>query len=157
MVVAAQPEFRIQSVRTEEEMIAAQMVQERMLATLGGFFAVVALLLAAVGLYGVLHYSVVRRERELGIRIALGAAAANIARVVTGRVLAMVCVGAVVGLIAGLGSVRFVASLLYGVEGTEVSMMLVPGAVLLGAVACAAAPAVLRAVRIDPAVMLRSE
>jgi hypothetical protein len=69
----------------------------------------------------------------------------------------MVMVGAVAGLAAGLGSMRFVESLLYDVKGTELSMMLLPGAVLLGAVALAALPAVLPAIRIDPAIMLRAE
>jgi putative ABC transport system permease protein len=117
----------------------------------------VALLLAAVGLYGVLHYSVVQREREIGIRIAMGAAAANIARILSVRVIAMVVEGAVVGLIAGVASVRCVSSLLYGVNGTDVSMLVLPGIVLLATAVCAAVPAVLRAVRIDPAIMLRAE
>jgi ABC-type antimicrobial peptide transport system permease subunit len=102
----------------------------------------------------VLHYSVVQREREIGIRIALGAAAANIARIVSARVMAMVMVGAAAGLIAGAASVRFVSSLLYGVKGTDVSMMVLPAIVLLAAAACAAVPAILRAVRIDPAIIL---
>jgi predicted permease len=151
------PSFRVSGVRTETEVLDAMTVKERMLASLGAFFAGVALLLAVVGLYGVLHYSVVQREREIGIRIALGAAAGNIARIVTGRVLVMVLVGAGVGLAAGVGSVRFVQSLLYGVRGTDLSMMVLPGVVLLVAAVLAALPAVLRAVRIDPAVMLRSE
>ena len=157
MILKAQPEFRIQSVRTEQEMIASQTVRERMLASLGAFFGGVALLLAAIGLYGVLHYSVVQREREIGIRIALGAAAANIARIVTSRVMAMVLLGAAIGLAAGIVSVRFVSTLLYGVKGTELPMMVLPGAVLLFAAVCAALPAVLHAVRMDLAVMLRSE
>ncbi len=84
----------------------------------------------------------------LGIRIALGAAAANIARVVTVRVMAMVLIGAAVGLGAGLASVRFVETLLYGVKATDVSMMALPGLVLLAAAFLAALPAVVRAVRI---------
>jgi len=157
MILKAQPEFRIQSVRTEQELIAGQTVKERMLASLAGFFAVVALLLAAIGLYGVLHYSVVQRERELGIRIALGAAAANITRIVTARVFAMVMVGAAVGLGAGMVSARYIQALLYGVKATDASMMVLPAVVLLGAAGLAAAPAVLRAVRIDPARMLRAD
>jgi putative ABC transport system permease protein len=157
IVTQTDAEFRVSTVTAQTELIANQTIRERLLAALAGFFAGVALLLAAVGLYGVLHYSVVQREREIGIRIALGAAAANIARIVSARVMAMVLVGAAAGLIAGAASVRFVASLLYGVKGTDVSMMVLPAIVLLAAVACAAVPAVLRAVRIDPAIMLRAE
>lgn len=149
--------FRVSNVETQQELIDNQTVRERLLAMLGAFFAGVGLLLAAVGLYGVLHYSVMQREREIGVRIALGATAGNIARMVSARVCAMVMLGAAVGLTLGLASERSVASLLYGVKGTEMSMMTLPGAVLLLAVALAAAPAVMRAIRIDPTVMLRSE
>ncbi len=150
-------DFRVSNVQTQQELIDNQTVRERLLASLGGFFGAVALLLAAIGLYGVLHYSVMQRERELGIRIALGADSANIARIVTVRVMLMVFVGAIVGLCAGLASVRFIETLLYGVKATDVSVMILPAAVLLMAACCAALPVVLRAVRIDPAVMLRAE
>ncbi len=149
--------FRVSNVETQQELIDNQTVRERLLAMLGTFFAGVALLLAAVGLYGVLHYSVMQREREIGVRIALGATARNIAQIVSARVFAMVLLGATVGLTLGLASERFVASLLYGVKGTEMSMMTLPAVVLLLAVSLAAVPAVMRAIRIDPAVMLRSE
>jgi ABC-type antimicrobial peptide transport system permease subunit len=137
--------------------VRAQTIRERLLAMLAGFFAVVALLLAAIGLYGVLHYSVLQREREIGIRIALGAAAANIARLVTLRIMFMVVVGAVAGLVAGMASVRYVAALLYGVKGNDPLMLVAPTLVLLVAAFLAALPAVMRAVRIDPAEMLRAE
>jgi putative ABC transport system permease protein len=156
-VVAAGAGFRVSNVETQQELIDNQTVRERLLAMMGAFFAGVALMMAAVGLYGVLHYSVMQREREIGVRIALGATAGNIAQIVSARVFAMVLLGAAVGLTLGLASERFVASLLYGVKGTEMSMMTLPAVVLLSAVALAAAPAVMRAVRIDPAVMLRSE
>ena len=156
-VVQGQPQFRVTSVRTQTELIAAQTIRERLLATLATFFGGVALLLAAIGLYGVLHYSVLQREKEIGIRIAVGAQAGNIARLVTTRVFAMVMVGAVVGLGLGMASVRFVATLLYGVKGTDLSMLLVPTVVLMAAAGLAALPAVMRAVRIDPATMLRAE
>ena len=156
-VAAAGTGFRVSNVETQQELIDNQTVRERLLAMLGAFFAVVALLLAAVGLYGVLHYSVMQREREIGVRIALGATARNIALIVSARVFAMMLLGAAAGLTLGLASERFVASLLYEVKGTEMSMMTLPALVLLLAGALAAAPAVMRAVRIDPVVMLRSE
>jgi predicted permease len=156
-VAAVGAGFRVSNVETQQELIDNQTVRERLLAMLGSFFAGVALLLAAVGLYGVLHYSVMQREREIGVRIALGATAWNIAQIVSARVFAMVLLGAVVGLTMGLASQRFLASLLYGVKGTEMSMMTLPAMVLLLVVASAAAPAVMRAIRIDPAAMLRSE
>jgi putative ABC transport system permease protein len=156
-VTQTDPEFRVSTVTTQTQLIETQTIRERLLARLAEFFGAVALLLAAIGLYGVLSYSVVQRERELGVRIALGAAAANIARLVTVRVMAMVMLGAIVGVFLGLVSVRYVESLLYGVKGTDVSMLVMPCAVLLGAALLAALPAVLRAVQIDPAVMLRAD
>jgi ABC-type antimicrobial peptide transport system permease subunit len=157
VVTQTGPEFRVSDVMTQTELISDQTIRERLLATLAGFFAVVALLLAAVGLYGVLHHSVVQREREIGIRIALGAATVNIARIVSARILLTVLAGAIVGLAAAMASVQFVHSLLYGVSGTTISAVVAPMIVLLAAAACAAAPAVLRAVRIDPVIMLRAE
>jgi predicted permease len=156
-VAAAGAGFRVSNVETQQELIYNQTVRERLLAMLGTFFAGVALLLAAVGLYGVLHYSVMQRQQEIGVRIALGATAGNIAQIVSVRAFAMVFVGAAVGLTLALVSERFVASLLYGIKGTEMSMVALPAVVLLMAVVLAAAPAVLRATQIDPAIMLRSE
>ncbi len=156
-VTQIDPEFSVNEVTTQEELAQDQLLRERLLATLAGFFAGVALLLAAIGLYGVLHYSVVQREKEIGIRIALGAAARNIALLVSGRVFLMVLLGAGVGLGLGMASVRLVTTLLYGVKATDISMMTTPGAVLLAAALLAALPAVLRAVRIDPVVMLRAQ
>jgi len=156
-VTQSDPEFRVSTVTKQTQLIETQTIRERLLARLAEFFGAVALLLAAIGLYGVLSYSVIQRERELGVRIALGAAAANIARLVTVRVMAMVMLGAIVGVILGLVSVRYVEALLYGVKGTDVSMLAMPCAVLLGAALLASLPAVLRAVKIDPAVMLRAD
>lgn len=87
-----------------------------MLARLAEFFGAVAPLLAPIGLYGILNYLVAQRDRELGVRIA--AAAANIARLVMVRVMAMVMLGAIVGVLLGLISVRCIEALLYGVKGT---------------------------------------
>jgi putative ABC transport system permease protein len=156
-VQRAQPEFRVRNVTTQMELVRAQTIRERLLAMLAAFFAGVALLLAAIGLYGVLSYSVLEREKEFGIRIAVGAQIGNIARLVTTQVFVMVVVGAGVGIALGMASVRFVETLLFGVKGNDPTMLLVPTIVLLVAALLAALPAVLRAVRIDPVIMLRAE
>ena len=152
-----QPELHVTNVTTEMDLIRAQTVRERLLAMLAAFFAVVALLLAGIGLYGVLSYSVLQREREFGIRIAVGAPVRNIARLVTAHVFVMVLAGAVAGVALGMASVRYVSTLLYGVKGNDPAMLVVPTAVLLAAALLAALPAVMRASRIDPAIMLRAE
>jgi ABC-type antimicrobial peptide transport system permease subunit len=121
------------------------------------FFAGVALLLAGIGLYGVLDYSVLQRRREIGIRVALGAQAGDIARRVTADVFRMVAAGALVGLGLGLASVRYIAALLYQVKATDATMLALPSVAILAAALLAALPAVIRAVRIDPVTMLRSE
>jgi putative ABC transport system permease protein len=90
----------------QEELLRAQTIRERMLAMLLLFFASVALVLAGVGLYGVLGYAVIGRRRELGIRIALGAPNSDIARFVTIEVLSMLLLGSACGLALGIGSER---------------------------------------------------
>ena len=156
-VARARPGFRVSNIRTQVEIDESRTVRERLLAMLGLFFAVVALLLAGVGLYGVLDYSVLQRRREIGIRIAIGAEAGEIARLVTVDVFAMVMTGALAGVGIGLGAVRYVEALLYGVTGTDVGVLAAPAATIVGAALLAALPAVARAVRIDPARMLRVE
>ena len=102
-VPRARSEFRVSNIRTQEELVRAQTVRERLLAMLALFFAAVALLLAGIGLYGVLDYSVLQRRREIGIRMAIGAQAGDIARRVTAEVFRMVLAGAVAGLALGHG------------------------------------------------------
>jgi putative ABC transport system permease protein len=150
-------EFRVSNVSTQAELVNRHTVRERLLAMLSLFFAVVALLLAGVGLYGVLDYSVLQRRREIGIRMAPGARAENIAGRVTAEVFGMLVCGAFVGLGLGVASERFVETLLFGVKATDVSMLVWPLATILAVSLLAGLPPVLRAVRIDPSVMLRAE
>jgi predicted permease len=151
----ARPEFRVSNIRTQQEIDEQHTVRERLLATVAVFFTVVALLLAGIGLYGVLEYSVLQRRREIGIRIAIGAAAADIARRVTVDVFAMVLVGAVAGLALGVVSLRYIETLLYEVKGTDPGMLAAPFGAIGAAALLAALPAVIRALRIDPVTMLR--
>ena len=156
-VPRARSEFRVSNIRTQQEIDETHTVRERLLAMLGLFFAGVALLLAGVGLYGVLDYSVLQRRREIGIRMAIGAPAGDVARRVTADIFAAVLVGAAVGWALGMASVRFVDSLLYEVRPTGAGALAVPAFTILATALLAALPAVVRAVRIDPAVVLREE
>jgi putative ABC transport system permease protein len=149
--------FRVSNVQTQQELLDAQTVRERLLAMLGVFFACMALLLAGIGLYGVLNYSVVQRRREIGIRMALGARRGRVARLVTAEVFRMVVAGSVAGWVLGMGSARYIESLLYHVKAAEPGMMTLPPLAILGVAALATLPAVLRALRIQPAEILRSE
>jgi putative ABC transport system permease protein len=156
-VTRARAEFRVSNIRTQAELNQQHTVRERLLATLAIFFGGVALLLAGIGLYGVLHYSVVQRRREIGIRIAVGAQAGDVARLVTSEVLYMILTGAIAGVALGMGSVKYIESLLYEVRATSIPMLALPAVTILAAALLAALPAVIHAVRIDPVKMLRSE
>jgi predicted permease len=156
-VARARPELRVSNVRTQTQLIEQHTIRERLLATLAAFFAAVALLLAGIGLYGVLDHSVAQRRREFGIRIAIGAPAGDIARRVMAGALSMVVVGSVVGVGVGLGLARYVETLLYGVKASDAPALAVPWLTLMASTLLAALPAVVRAARIDPVAMLRSE
>ncbi len=156
-VPRARAEFRVSNIRTQTEIDQAHTVRERLLAMLGVFFAGIALLLAGVGLYGVLDYSVLLRRKEIGIRMAIGAQAGGIARLVAEDVLAMVAAGALAGVVLGLASSRYIESLFFQVKATDPAMLAIPSLAIVAAALLAALPAVIHAVRIDPVSMLRSE
>ena len=156
-VSRAQPEFRVTSIQAQQGLIDAQTVRERLLAMLALFFAAVALLLAGVGLYGVLDYSVFRSRREISIRMAVGAQPRDIARRVTFDIVAWIAAGALAGLGLGIASVRYIESLLYQVKATDPSAVAAPAFALIGVAILAALPPVIRAIHIDPVNVLRSE
>ncbi len=149
--------FRVDNIRTQEEINQSHTIRERLLAKLALFFASVALLLAGVGLYGVLDYSVVQRHREIGIRMAIGARAGSIVRLITMDMLAMVAVGATAGLAFGLVAARYLEALLYQVRPTDSLLLAEPALWILAIASLSALPAIARAVHIDPAATLRSE
>jgi putative ABC transport system permease protein len=150
-------DFLVSNIVAQREHVSKHTIRERLLAMLSLFFAGVALVLAAVGLYGVLNYSVLQRRREIGIRMALGAQASDVIRRVTAEVFAMVALGSVVGLTLGLLSERYVETLLYGVRATDLRILLTPALTLTIAAILAALPPLFRAIRIDPAETLRAE
>jgi len=113
--------------------------------------------LASIGLYGVLNYSVIRRRREIGIRMALGAGGTHVVSCVTVGMLAMVCLGSAAGIAGGIASARVIESFLFEVKASDPGMIALPLLALFIAALLAALPPVMRAVRIDPARTLRSE
>jgi predicted lysophospholipase L1 biosynthesis ABC-type transport system permease subunit len=157
LVKDTRSQFRVGDVRLQAELVRNQTLRERLLALLSGFFAAVALILAAVGLYGVLNYAVLQRRREIGIRRALGAQAGDVAWRVTAEVFAMLIVGSAAGLGTGIACEQYLEKLLYQVKATDLMMLAVPLLTIFAAALLAALPPVIHAVRIDPAAMLRAE
>jgi predicted permease len=156
-VHAAEPGDVIYAVQTMQDVVATSFAARRLSMILLGVFAAMALVLACVGIYGVISYLVGQRTREIGVRIALGAQRAEVMRLVVGEGVRMALAGAALGTVAALGLTRLMAALLFGISahdpltfaGTAVVLVLV-------AVAACYIPA-RRAVGVDPIVALRSE
>jgi putative ABC transport system permease protein len=144
-------------IRTMDDLISDTVAQPRLQTGLLAGFAGVALLLAAIGLYGVLAYSVAQREREIGVRLTLGAQRHQVLALVIGRGMRLVLAGLVVGLIVSVALTRVMRSLLYGVTPTDPLTVVLAAAVLLGATLLACWLPARRAARTDPVVALRAE
>jgi ABC-type antimicrobial peptide transport system permease subunit len=153
-LVAVDPQTSL-TFLTLSSQVDSALVQERLLARLSTSFGALALLLASLGLYGVTAYSVNRRRGEIGIRMALGANAPAIVRMVLSRISILVAIGIAIGIGVSVWASRFVTSFLYGFEPSD-PLTFVLAALVLGVVAAAAGwlPA-RRASRIDPAEVLR--
>lgn len=149
--------LRVSNVTTQLDVVRDQTIRERLIAMLAAFFAVVALLLADIGLYAVLNYSVVQRRREIGIRMAIGSSRAGIVRLVALDVFMMIVFGGCAGVALGFSAARYVASLFYQVKATDADMIALPACAILLSALVATLPAVLRALRTDPTEILRSE
>lgn len=143
--------------RTMEERVRGSLAERRFVMLVLGSFSLVALLLAAVGVYGVVSYNVARRTREMGIRMALGADVGSVLRMVVGRAMSMVVGGLVVGVVGAVAMTRLMASLLYEVSpGDPLSLM--AGLTLLGLVALLASWLPARSgTKVDPLVSIRAE
>jgi ABC-type antimicrobial peptide transport system permease subunit len=151
------PDMPISDVKTQTQQIAGTMIRERLLGRLASFFGALALLLACVGLYGLMSYAVSQRTREIGIRVALGAERSDVLKLVVGQGFKLAVIGVVIGIAGALGLTRFLSSLLYGVTPTD-PLTFVGVSLLLVAVALLACyiPA-RRATKVDPMVVLRYE
>lgn len=146
--------FRIS---TQTEAIDRQLLSERMTAQLSSFFGLVALVLACLGLYGLLSYEVTRRTREIGIRMAVGAQSHNVVRLVLGKAAVLIALGSAVGLVAAVGITRFLKSVLFGVQAGDPLTLIVASALLALVALAACYIPVRRATRVDPLVALRYE
>jgi predicted permease len=133
------------------------LARERLLATLSGFFGGLALLLAMIGLYGVMSYNVARRRNEIGIRMALGAEQARVLRMVLREVALLIGVGLILGLGAAIGTTRFVESFLYGMKPNDPWTLSIAAAILAAVAALAGFLPACRASRLDPMTALREE
>jgi len=131
--------------------------RQRFLSLLLGIFAGVALLLAAIGTYGVLSYLVTERQREIGIRVALGASAAGIVRLVLRQGMAITVTGIAVGIVGALALARVTQSLLFGVSPTDPATYVAVGSMILLVALLACLIPAQRAMRVDPLVAIRNE
>ncbi len=156
-VAALDPEIPMFDAKTLEEHVGISLFLQRMAATLLSIFGLLALSLAAIGLYGVMAYSVSQRTRELGIRVSVGAERRDIFKLILGQGLAMSVVGLFVGLIAALAVTRLTANLLYGVTATDPVTFIVIALLLLCVTLLACYFPARRATRVDPMIALRAE
>jgi ABC-type antimicrobial peptide transport system permease subunit len=144
-------------VQTLDDVLAGSVVARRLSMILLSVFAALALILACVGIYGVISYLVAQRTHEIGVRMALGAQRLEVMRLVLGQGARMATIGVAIGSVAALGLMRLMANQLFGVTAHDpLTFTGVAGVIMLVAIAACYVPA-RRAMRVDPVVALRSE
>jgi predicted permease len=144
-------------VKTQTEQIDQSLLQQRLFAKLTSFFSLLALVLACIGLYGVISYMVVQRTHEIGIRMALGAERGDILKMVIGNGIKMTLIGVGFGIVGALALTRFLSSLLFGVRPTDPGTFVAVALVLVGLALLACYIPARRATKVDPMVALRHE
>jgi ABC-type antimicrobial peptide transport system permease subunit len=151
------PEQPIASIEPASSYYAGALEQQRFVLTLVGVFTMLAVVLAAIGVYGVVSYLVAQRTREIGLRIALGAAPRGIMRVVLRGGISMAVVGGAIGLAGALALSRFLNGMLYGVKATDLPTLLLVGGVLTAVAGGATLVPALRAARTSPLEAMRTQ
>ncbi len=151
------PDLPVISLMTMDDVVSQSIWQNRLYAILFSAFAVVAMLLAAVGIYGVMSYSVTQRTQEIGIRLALGAQLKDVLRLVLGGGLTLSLVGLVLGIGGALAMTRLLSSLLFNVTPTDATTFIAVSGILLFVVLVACYIPARRATKVDPLVALRYE
>jgi putative ABC transport system permease protein len=157
VVSSIDPNLPVAVMRTMDEVLRDRLGQPRFLATLSGAFATLALLLAAIGIYGVMAYTVSQRTTEIGVRMALGATIGTVFRQIVGDGLRLAAIGMVVGVSLAIVAARGMATLLYGIEPTHPLTLALAAAVLLAVATAASIVPAWRASRVDPMVALRAD
>jgi len=145
------------STKPVSEMVSGQLSEERTIALLSGFFAALALLLASIGLFGLMSYSVTRRTREIGIRVAIGAQRENILWIVLRETLLLALLGIAIGIPSALASARLIASMLFGISASDLPTIVAVSFLLLLVALLAGYLPARRAASLDPVQALRSE
>jgi putative ABC transport system permease protein len=151
------PDVSISAVQTMDEVVARATASPRFYLLLLGSFAAAALALAAVGIYGVMSYSVAQRRNEIGIRMALGARSGDVLRLVMREAVGVLAIGGAIGLVVALLLTRLMGGLLYGVAATDPLTFAGVGALLAAVALVATYVPARRAVRVDPLSALRAE
>jgi putative ABC transport system permease protein len=151
------PDQPIANVRTMDELLEQSVGQRKLSMVLLSLFSGIALLLASVGIYGVMSYSVAQRSREIGVRIALGAERGDVLRLVLRQGMRVALAGVGAGLVIAFGLTRVIASQLYDVRPTDPITFVLVASLLTGVALVANLVPALRATRVDPAVVLREE
>jgi putative ABC transport system permease protein len=151
------PNLPVAGISSMEEVVGASVAQPKLTMQLVGIFAGFALLLAAIGIYGVMAYTVTARKQELGIRVALGARPADILRLVVGQGMRMTLIGVALGVVVSLALTRLLASLLFGVRATDPLVFSAASLLLVGVALLACYLPARRATRVDPIIVLRCE
>jgi putative ABC transport system permease protein len=156
-VYSADPDQPVGDVQTLQALVAASASQRRFNTLLIGFFAGIALLLAAVGIYGVIAYSVTQRTHEFGVRMVLGARSQDVLGLVLRQGMTLVASGVVVGLAGAAGLTRLIAGLLFGVGALDPATFVITPLILSAVALFACYLPARRATRVDPASALRYE